>query len=159
MSAEVQFTQLIDLLDANVPHIEMMKNQYLELLSGLTYVNPLPTDLFMRRIERINDIGSIVVGVVKDEQTPFRIVASGTIIIEPKVIHGGKCVGHIEDIVVAPDMRKQGIGQKLLDLLKWIARENNCYKVILDCSDTVCPVYEKNGLRIRGVQMAEYFDE
>ena len=38
-------------------------------------------------------------------------------------------------------MRGKGISQKILDNLKLIARENNCYKVILDCDDTVKKIY------------------
>ncbi|MFY7728214.1 MAG: GNAT family N-acetyltransferase [Flavobacterium sp.] len=159
MSAEVQFTQLFDLLDANIHQVKQIQHQYMALLSELTTVNALTTNVFLRCIERINEMGTIIVGVIKEENIPFRIVATGTLIVEPKLIHGGRCVGHIEDVVVASDMRRQGVGQKLLNILKCIARENGCYKVILDCDDHLCPVYEKNGLQRRGIQMAEYFCE
>ena len=55
-------------------------------------------------------------------------------------------------------MRGKGISQKILDNLKLIARENNCYKVILDCDDKVKKNYINNGLNIKGIQMAEYFN-
>jgi glucosamine-phosphate N-acetyltransferase len=44
----------------------------------------------------------------------------------------------------------------VLNLLKLFARENNCYKVILDCDENIKKVYSKNGFIIKGVQMAEY---
>ena len=40
--------------------------------------------------------------------------------------------------------------------VRLFARENNCYKVILDCDENIKKVYSKNGFIIKGVQMAEY---
>jgi glucosamine-phosphate N-acetyltransferase len=103
-------------------------------------------------------MGSIVIGVINDSSNNYEIVATGTIIIEPKIIRGGKNVGHIEDIVVANYMRSEGISQKILNILRVFARENNCYKIILDCSEEVKKVYTKCGFKVKGIQMAEYFD-
>jgi glucosamine-phosphate N-acetyltransferase len=156
--AEIQYTQLIDLIKQNPEYVDRIKEQYLFLLSELTSTSYIETGLFKKNVEKINEMGSIVVGVLNDVSSNyFEIVASGTIIIEPKIIREGKNVGHIEDIVVAKHMRGKGISQKLLDILKWFARENNCYKVILDCDNEVKNVYIKNGLKVRGIQMAEYF--
>ena len=44
----------------------------------------------------------------------FIIIASGTIIIEPKIIRGGQNVGHIEDIVVKNNFRGKGISKAIL---------------------------------------------
>ena len=155
--SKVQYTQLIDLLNANPNNIETIKEQYLLLLSELTSTSYLETDLFLENVERISKMGAIIVGVITDASN-IEIVASGTIIAEPKIIRGGKSVGHIEDIVVAKHMRGKGISQKILDILKLMARENNCYKIILDCDERVKNVYIKNGLNIKGIQMAEYFN-
>jgi glucosamine-phosphate N-acetyltransferase len=156
--AEIQYTQLIDLIKQNPEHVHKIKEQYLFLLSELTSTSYIETSLFKKNIERINEMGTIIVGVLNDlSSNYFEIVASGTIIIEPKIIREGKNVGHIEDIVVAKHMRGKGISHKILDILKLFARENNCYKVILDCDNEVKNVYIKNGLKVKGIQMAEYF--
>jgi glucosamine-phosphate N-acetyltransferase len=156
--AEVQYTQLIDLIKQNPEYVDRIKKQYLFLLSELTSTSYIETSLFEKNLERINEMGSIVVGVLNDVASNyFELVASGTIIIEPKIIREGKNVGHIEDIVVAKHMRGKGISYKILDILKLFARENNCYKVILDCDNEVKNVYIKNGLKVKGIQMAEYF--
>jgi len=155
---EIQYTQLIDLLDANPTIIETIKDQYLLLLSNLTSTKYIDTSLFLKNIQTISKMGMIVVGVIYDKSNKtIEIVGSGTIIIEPKIIRGGANVGHIEDIVVAKHMQGKGISQKILNILKLIARENNCYKVILDCDESVKNVYIKNGFQIKGIQMAEYF--
>ncbi len=76
-----------------------------------------------------------------------KIVGSTTMIIEPKFIHDGGYVGHIEDVVVAKEHQKKGIGEKLVTALLDYARKNNCYKTILDCKDDVKPFYEKIGFK------------
>jgi uncharacterized protein involved in cysteine biosynthesis len=63
-------------------------------------------------------MGAIIVGVTNDPSNNYEIVASGTIIIEPKIIREGKNVGHIEDIVVAEHMRGKGVSHKILEILK-----------------------------------------
>lgn len=155
---DIQYTQLIDLLHANPNKIEMIKERYLLLLSELTSTTYLETTTFLNNVERISKMGMIVVGVLIDSSNNIDIIACGTIIVEPKIIREGKNVGHIEDIVVAKHMRGKGISQQILDILKLIARENNCYKIILDCDNELKSVYVKNGLFVKGIQMAEYFN-
>jgi len=87
----------------------------------------------------------------------FDIIASGTIIIEPKLIRGGKSVGHIEDIVVSQKYRGNGISKNILEMLKKVAREKDCYKVILDCNEEVKKVYNSSGFEENGIQMGIYF--
>lgn len=154
--SEIKYTSLNDLLIRNPELIELIKDQYLLLLSDLTSTSYIETSLFLKNIERISEMGTIIVGIINHDSS-FEIIASGTIIIEPKIIREGRSVGHIEDIVVSKEMRGKGISQKILNILKLIAREKNCYKVILDCNEEVKNVYTKNGLNVKGIQMAEYF--
>ena len=156
--SNVQYTQLIDLLNANPNNIETIKEQYLLLLSELTSTSYLETDLFIENVKSISRMGAIIVGIITDISNNIEIISSGTIIVEPKILRGGKSVGHIEDIVVANHMRGKGLSQKLLEILKFVARENNCYKVILNCNKTIKNVYIKNGFSIKGIEMAEYFN-
>ena len=156
--SEIKYTPLIDLINTYPDNIETIKNQYLLLLSELTSTNYIETSLFLENIGKIHQMGKIIVGTINHKSSSnIEIVASGTIIIEPKIIREGKNVGHIEDIVVSKHMRCKGVSQQILHILKTIARENNCYKVILDCDNAVKNVYIKNGLDVKGIQMAEYF--
>jgi glucosamine-phosphate N-acetyltransferase len=157
MMSEIKYTPLIDLINTYPDNVEAIKNQYLLLLSELTSTSYIETSLFLENIEKIHQMGKIIVGTINHRSSNIEIVASGTIIIEPKIIRAGKNVGHIEDIVVSKHMRGKGVSQQILHILKTIARENNCYKVILDCDNAVKNVYIKNGLDIKGIQMAEYF--
>ena len=146
--------KLIDLLNEYPNNIEVIKMKYLELLSELTVVTDLDTTLFSKNIETVHQMGCIIITYTScPEWEDFEIIASGTIIIEPKIIRGGKSVGHIEDIVVKNEYRGKQLVRFILEELKCIAREKNCYKIILDCSEHVKRVYEKYGFQEKGLQM------
>ena len=74
-----------------------------------------------------------------------KVVGSTTLLIEPKFIHDGGLVGHIEDVVVNKEFQGQKIGEKLILASLEYAKNKGCYKTILDCLDDVKPFYEKLG--------------
>ena len=82
-----------------------------------------------------------------------KIVATATILIEPKIIHRFKCVAHIEDVVVDEACRGQGVGALLIKHLVRFAKIKNCYKVILNCDASKTGFYEKCGFEEWGIQM------
>ena len=137
----------------NFENISEIKRHYLLLLEQLTTVSEMTNEQFYKHLQEINSIGQIIIGVEDENQT---IVCSGTIIIEPKIIHGGRPAGHIEDIVVLEKWRNKGIAKELLNHLREIAINKNCYKIILDCNDRLVPFYEKSGFSKKGIQMSEY---
>ena len=82
-----------------------------------------------------------------------RVVATGNVIIERKVIHRGGLVGHIEDIAVAKDQQGKKLGLILIQHLSEVAKDAGCYKVILDCDEKNVGFYEKCGYKKAGVEM------
>ena len=84
----------------------------------------------------------IVVAEIND-----RIVGSTTLLIEPKFIHQGGFVGHIEDVVVSKEFQGNQIGEKIVKYVLELAKKHNCYKTILNCSDEVKQFYEKIGFK------------
>ena len=72
------------------------------------------------------------------------IIASAKLVIEYKTFNP---VGHIEDVVVHPKYRGVGLAQSLLEKLKFISKECDCYKTILDCSQSLDSFYEKNDFK------------
>ena len=130
----------------------------MNLLRQLTFAPDITTDLFANNIKKISNTGSIIVCYIESPLScDFKIIGSGTIIFEPKLIRGGKCVGHIEDIVASSEYRGKGIGKDLIGLLTEEGREKNCYKIILDCVEDLEDFYCKNGFKKKGIQMALYF--
>uniref|UniRef100_A0A7C2JYW0 glucosamine-phosphate N-acetyltransferase n=1 Tax=Schlesneria paludicola TaxID=360056 RepID=A0A7C2JYW0_9PLAN len=74
-----------------------------------------------------------------------RIVGTATLLIEPKFIHSGGVVGHIEDVAVHQAYQQHGVGALLVRHVLEECRAAGCYKVILDCAEKVIPFYEKLG--------------
>lgn len=74
-----------------------------------------------------------------------QVLGTASLFIEPKFIHEGGLVGHIEDVAVLVSGQHQGIGAALVMHLIDHCRREGCYKVILDCETNVAPFYEKLG--------------
>jgi glucosamine-phosphate N-acetyltransferase len=163
----------MEFINRHQTHIQEIKQSYLKLLSNLTETPDISTSLFVKNIKEIEKsyglitiayIGDIRAdGFVKDLNNPdninnnFKIIGSGTVILEPKIIRSGKYVGHIEDIVIDPNFRGKYIGQTILSMCKSYCETKNCYKVILDCDTDLQTFYEKNDFVLKGIQMAKYF--
>jgi len=93
---------------------------------------------------------NVVVLVVEKYE---KIMGTGTILIEQKFLRGGGKVGHIEDVVVDNRSREKGVGKAIIDSLVEIAKERDCYKVILSCSNENVPFYIKCGFRLTENEM------
>jgi len=76
-----------------------------------------------------------------------RVVGTASLLIEPKFIHNGGLVGHVEDVAVHPDQQGLGLGKLLVDKLIDECREAGCYKIILDCEESLVAFYERRGFR------------
>ena len=87
-----------------------------------------------------------------------KIIATATLLLEPKLIHNFGLVGHIEDVVVDKQYRSAGYGKKIIDYLTNLARERGCYKVILDCNEKNVNFYTKCDYTKHGVEMAIYME-
>ena len=73
--------------------------------------------------------------------------------IEPKWIHAGGKVAHVEDVVVDSGYRNGGVGLKLIHALEREARAKGCYKMILDCSLKSRAFYERCSFRAHETAM------
>lgn len=81
-----------------------------------------------------------------------KIVATTTVIYEPKLIFNLCKFAHIEDVCVLKEYQKNGYGSILLQYVIEQAKKENCYKVTLVCNESVLPFYLKNKFDKRGVQ-------
>ena len=127
---------------------------YLNLLEQLTKVDKkkITFEKFKNFIDNLNKNHKIVVIEINN-----KIVATGTVLLENKIIHGLSKVAHIEDIVVDKETRGLGLGKKLISFLIDIAEKENCYKVILNCKKENIKFYEKCGLKTHAFEMLKYF--
>jgi glucosamine-phosphate N-acetyltransferase len=123
---------------------EDLLNGFLQTLDSLRKTSDIDTNTAKKIFDKINSNPDHVVAVAIMEG---RIVGSTTLLIETKFIHNGGKVGHIEDVVVDKEHQRNGIGEKIITYLLKYAKEQGCYKTILDCADEVKPFYEKLGFK------------
>jgi glucosamine-phosphate N-acetyltransferase len=121
---------------------------FLELVSQLSPVN---LDIDAARAIFITRLQARVytwVALLKD-----RPIATASMFIEPKWIHAGGKVAHVEDVVVDSEYRKHGVGRLLIHALEREARAKGCYKMILDCSAEAVAFYERCSFRAHETAM------
>jgi len=121
-----------------------LQKGFLSTLDSLRKASDMDKKTAEKIFDKINSNSDhiIVVAVIDG-----RIVGSTTLLIETKFIHNGGKVGHIEDVVVDKVHQRKGIGEKIIKYLLKYAKDNGCYKTILDCVDDVKPFYEKLGFK------------
>lgn len=91
--------------------------------------------------------------IVAEDKENHKIIGTATLFIEQKFIHDGGKVGHIEDVAIKKGFQNKGLGKEIIKELIEIAREEKCYKVILDCDEKVSRFYEKIGFKRHSIMM------
>jgi glucosamine-phosphate N-acetyltransferase len=66
-------------------------------------------------------------------------------------------VGHIEDIIVDKEFRGNGYGKYIINYLIKYAKNNNCYKIILNTDEKNLKFYQKCGFKKTNIEMGIYF--
>ena len=123
---------------------EDLWNGFLQILDSLRQASNIDKKTAEKIFDKINSNPDYIVAVAIIEG---KIVGSTTLLIETKFIHNGGKVGHIEDVVVDKKYQRKGIGEKIIIYLLRYAKDQGCYKTILDCTDEVKPFYEKLGFK------------
>jgi len=130
-------------------------SNYFQLLSQLSFVDKksITLDQWNQFISQLNNNHQIYILV----DLSNNIIASGTLLIENKIIHNMGKTAHIEDIVTDNKFRGKGYGKMMIEYLINKAKEHQVYKIILNCSDINVKFYEKCGFELKSNQMAIYF--
>ena len=64
-----------------------------------------------------------------------KIIASCYICIIPNLTRGGKSIGFIENVITDANHRRKGIGKTVVENAIKYAKEQNCYKVVLQSAN------------------------
>jgi bifunctional N-acetylglucosamine-1-phosphate-uridyltransferase/glucosamine-1-phosphate-acetyltransferase GlmU-like protein len=129
---------------------------YLDLLCELSdTITEKNEDMFVGVFGQMEKNANHHIYVLEDTTTNT-IIGSATLLIEPKFIHNGMSVGHIEDVVVSRKVQSKGLGKCLILYLTTFMEEMNCYKFILDCNENVKTFYSKCGYSSKAIQMSLY---
>lgn len=131
---------IIQLDETNISKLHIEK--YCELLRSLSNTiypeNHDPSESLKHMMKCTN----LYIFVYESLENPLGTI---TCFIEPKIIHDGAKVAHIEDVVVHPDARGQKIATSLVRHVQEFAQRQNCYKVLLHCHPSLIKMYESMG--------------
>lgn len=144
----------LEIIELNMLNIDQLNlNKYVGLL------NQLSDTVY----SSITDIKTSLINILLSGSKIFILgsleIPKGTVtlLIEQKLLHNCKCVGHIEDFVVDFNLRGQGYGESLLNKCLEVSKTNNCYKVVLHCDDKLVPFYSKMGFdKTNGMRLNLY---
>lgn len=138
-----------------IDDIKKLNVSYKDILNLLKQLTTTPNMTKQNYLHIINDLPTNhIIFVLMENDKPVGMI---TLFMEQKIIHNGGKVGHIEDVVVDKNYRGKGYATLLLKHATSIAKHYKCYKCILNCTDEVKPVYEKNGFTHKTNGMSLYF--
>ncbi len=72
-----------------------------------------------------------------------KIIGTVRLLYEPKFYHQGNLAAHIEDVVTHKKHNGKGVARALINRALIICRQKKCYKIILDCEDSLIKFYSK----------------
>jgi GNAT superfamily N-acetyltransferase len=110
----------------------LMENEIVSLLELYKQLNSpseiMPDEITSKNIWNKIKKCDIKYYVAKDNE---RIIGSCYICIIPNLTRGGKSIGFIENVITDKEYRRKGIGKRIIEKAIEYAKEQNCYKVIL----------------------------
>lgn len=118
-----------------------------ETLGCMSPSPELKTEKAKEILKKMNTQGSRVFVAIGTDK---KILASITLMIEHKLIRGGSKAAHIEDVVTHTFARGQGIARALIEQAISMAKEEGCYKIVLDSCHALKEFYEKRGFKENG---------
>ncbi|KAI1383978.1 acyl-CoA N-acyltransferase [Hypoxylon trugodes] len=130
---------------------------FLDCMKVLTYIGDVTEAEFLERYDEMVEAKGTYYFLVIEHQG--RIVGTGALVVEKKFIHQRGKAGHIEEISIAKEHQKKGLGLKMIQALDSVAVNLGCYKNILNCGAKNEPFYKKCGFGHTGLEMSHYFEE
>tara|TARA_Y100000310_G_scaffold306388_1_gene347484 strand:- start:196 stop:606 length:411 start_codon:yes stop_codon:yes gene_type:complete len=124
-------------------------SQYLRLIDS-----SISNDNFNSFVNDTLNEQHVVLVVINEKDI---IIGSGTLLIEEKLTHNGCRMGHIENILISPEHRGLGLGEKLVKKLLKIAKEKSCYRTDLNCDAELEDFYSKSGFKKNQISMSVYY--
>lgn len=133
---------------------DLDNGSFLKTLSNLSDTEGIDANQAKEIYQRAKQAGIYFLVAISDEgDNKGEVISTVKLIVEPKFYHGGQSAGHIECVATRIGFEGRGLSKALLAAAIKIAKDNNCYKVILDCKKELIPFYAKLGFREHDVCM------
>jgi ribosomal protein S18 acetylase RimI-like enzyme len=109
----------------------LLENEILSLFELYKQLNPEDktiNEFTVKNIWKNIEIQNIKYFIAKENG---KIIASCYICIIPNLTRGGKSIGFIENVITDIEYRRKGIGKNIIKNAIKYAKEQNCYKILL----------------------------
>jgi GNAT superfamily N-acetyltransferase len=109
----------------------LLENELLSLLELYKQLNPednIIDEFTAKNIWKRIEAQNIKYFIAKENG---KIIASCYICIIPNLTRGGKSIGFIENVITDIEYKGKGIGKNIVENAIKYAREQNCYKILL----------------------------
>ncbi|KAJ8924409.1 hypothetical protein NQ315_007205 [Exocentrus adspersus] len=120
---------------------------YVQILSQLTTVGNVSKTDFERQFMNMRKAGGYYITVIEDTRIN-RIIGASSLITEFKIIHNCGIRGRLEDVVVNNTYRGKQLGKLIVLTVSLLAKKLGCYKMSLDCKDSLIPFYKSIGYKL-----------
>jgi hypothetical protein len=147
----IQFSDLLDFIDSNCEKIGYIKQTYTKLMN---ISSEITDERFLLQCKKISHCGSIIIAYVECENKQIEIIASATLIIEPKITLEDDYVGYIENIVILDDPNYRNLHKIFIEKLKKVAEYWNCNKLIITCPEIEKSKYDRMGFNQMSIKMS-----
>ena len=127
--------------------------EYFLIYAQLTSAPVIPQEQFINILKNLPENHTIFVCTMHE-----KVVGMFTVLIEQKLTNGGKCIAHVEDVVVDNQHRGIGIGKSMVKFAIDYSKKKNCYKIILNCREDLREFYQHQGFLKHSEGMAIYFN-
>jgi len=125
-------------------------DKYMKLIdSSVSY------DKFESFINNVLNEDHVILVIIDERMSDM--VGTGTLFVEKKLTHDGHPMGHIENILIRPDYRKKGLGERLVKKLLKIAKKKSCTRIDLNCDTELEDFYSKSGFKKNQISMSVYY--
>jgi glucosamine-phosphate N-acetyltransferase len=132
---------------------DVLNSSYFDLINYFTREISITKDYVVKNFDKLQTV-NFRTYVVKYNG---HVIGTGKIILEYKCHNNFKKMGHLEDIVISEKYKNKGVGKYLVLFLMKVAKNEGCYKVILNCNEVLIPFYLKCGLTKKGDELCKYF--
>lgn len=121
---------------------------FLTLLGQLTTVGDISREQWEDRFMAMkNCANTYLVTVIEDVET-HQVIGAATLVVEQKFIHACAVRGRLEDVVVSDLYRGRQLGKLIVTVITLLAKKLDCYKITLDCKDSMIKFYTSLGFNL-----------